>query len=104
MPHALANTLVLGGALAVALLAVQQNTHLLPGSQKTFTQDRERCYGVARAGKNDCGTARHACAGLADKDADAEEWLMLPAGTCTKIIGGRVWEEEGPEAKRTESG
>jgi uncharacterized membrane protein len=89
MAHWIANTLVVGSALGVVLVAVQQTTHVLPGSKRVFTLDRERCYGVARAGKNDCGTASHACAGQAPRDAKRDEWLMLPAGTCMKIAGGQ---------------
>lgn len=90
MAHRIGNTLALGSAIGIVLLATQQYTHLLPGSEKTFTHDRERCYGVVRAGRNDCGTAKHACAAAAARDADAEEWLLLPAGTCSKIVGGQV--------------
>ncbi len=53
---------------------------------------KERCYGVAKAGKNDCGNAQgtHSCAGQAAKDADGGEWLYLPKGTCEKITGGSL--------------
>lgn len=88
MAHRLGNVAVVGGAVGLALLAVQHWTHALPGSPKTFVQDRERCYGIVRAGRNDCGTARHACAGQAKRDGETGEWVMLPAGTCLKIAGG----------------
>lgn len=87
MGHRLGNTIAISSAIGIVLLAVQQTTHVLPGSKKTFTFDRERCYGIVRAGKNDCGTARHACAGQSKKDAQSDEWVMLPAGTCSKIAG-----------------
>jgi uncharacterized membrane protein len=90
MRQQLANALAISSAIGVALLAIQQNTHFLPGSKKMFTQDRERCYGVVKAGKNDCGTAKHACAGQAQKDADEGEWVMLPAGSCERLLGGKV--------------
>jgi uncharacterized membrane protein len=98
MTRTLANTLAVGSAISVALLAIQQNTHFLPGSKKVFTHDRERCYGVVRAGKNDCGNAKHACAGHASLDADADEWLMLPAGACEQITGGRLKSEDAGNA------
>lgn len=88
--HRLANALVIGGALVVALAAVQRYTHALPGSSKEFRFERERCYGVVRAGQNDCGTAVHACAAQALRDGAKEEWLSLPAGTCSRIAGGTV--------------
>ncbi len=88
--QALANGAVIGAALLVALGAVQRYTHLLPGASPQFAFERERCYGVVRAGANDCGTASHACAGQASADRAPQEWLSLPAGTCDRIAGGHV--------------
>ncbi len=48
----------------------------------------EKCSGIAKAGKNDCGTSKHSCAGQAAKDGDKEEWVYVPEGTCAKIVGG----------------
>lgn len=48
----------------------------------------EKCYGVAKAGKNDCAANGHACAGQAKTDSDAKEWVKVPAGTCARIVGG----------------
>jgi uncharacterized membrane protein len=48
----------------------------------------EKCYGVAKAGKNDCAGKAHACAGQSTKDAQASEWLKLPKGTCEKLVNG----------------
>ena len=48
----------------------------------------ERCYGVAKAGKNDCGGPGHACAGLSKKDGDPDEYINVPKGTCERIVGG----------------
>jgi len=90
MGRRLNNTVVVSAAIATVLVALQQTTHALPGSDQSFTLDRERCYGVVRAGKNDCGTAMHACAGRAARDAQADEWLMLPGGTCDRIVGGSL--------------
>lgn len=50
----------------------------------------EKCAGIVKAGKNDCGTSKHSCAGQASKDGDAEEWVYVPTGTCDKIVGGKV--------------
>ena len=51
--------------------------------------DNEKCYGIAQAGKNDCQTATHSCAGTATKAGDAASWIYVPAGTCSKIVGGK---------------
>jgi uncharacterized membrane protein len=49
--------------------------------------DMEKCYGIAKAGKNDCAGPAHACAGQSKADAGAKEWLSLPKGTCERISG-----------------
>jgi uncharacterized membrane protein len=48
---------------------------------------KEKCYGIAKAGQNDCGTARHSCAGKATKDNAGDEWKYVPKGTCEKLGG-----------------
>ncbi len=48
---------------------------------------KEKCYGVAKAGKNDCGTSTHSCAGQAKKDNDPGEWKYVAKGTCEKAGG-----------------
>lgn len=50
----------------------------------------EKCFGVARAGKNDCAANGHTCSGMSKKDADAKEWINLPKGTCERIAGGSL--------------
>ena len=50
----------------------------------------EKCYGVAKAGKNDCQTASSSCAGTSKKDAQADAWISVPKGTCDKLIGGKL--------------
>jgi uncharacterized membrane protein len=50
----------------------------------------EKCYGVVKAGKNDCQTSSHACAGQNKKDGEAQSWIYLPQGTCEKIVGGSL--------------
>ena len=50
--------------------------------------EKVKCYGIAKAGQNDCGSANHDCGGKAKTDSDADDWIYLPAGTCEKIVGG----------------
>ena len=50
----------------------------------------EKCTGIVKAGMNDCGTSKHACAGQSSADGDAEEWVYVPEGTCEKLVGGKV--------------
>lgn len=49
---------------------------------------KEKCYGVVKAGKNDCAGNGHACAGQAKADGDAKEFVTVPAGTCARIVNG----------------
>lgn len=52
-------------------------------------QAAEKCYGVVKAGKNDCAANGHACAGQSSRDADPDEWVYLPDGTCDKLVNGK---------------
>jgi uncharacterized membrane protein len=51
--------------------------------------EQEKCYGVAKAGQNDCGTATHGCAGQAAVDNDPTEWRTVSKGSCEKA-GGKL--------------
>jgi uncharacterized membrane protein len=89
MPGKFANSAVIISALGAALLAVQQNTNLFMMKEANAVE-RERCYGIAKAGKNDCGTASHACAGRATLDDRSDEWKMVPMGTCESMFHGKL--------------
>jgi uncharacterized membrane protein len=50
----------------------------------------EKCYGIAKAGKNDCAGAAHACAGQSKAEASGKEFVKLPKGSCERIVGGSL--------------
>lgn len=50
----------------------------------------EKCYGVVKAGKNDCQAGAHSCAGQAKANGSGAEWITLPKGTCERIVGGSL--------------
>jgi uncharacterized membrane protein len=54
--------------------------------------DKEKCYGIAKAGQNDCATAdgSHSCAGQAKFDNGVYEWKYVAKGTCVSKEGGRT--------------
>jgi len=54
------------------------------------TYDYEKCYGVAKAGKNDCFTASNSCAGAAQEERQGDAWIYVPKGTCDKIAGSSL--------------
>jgi len=63
----------------------------LGAAHPAFAQkDMEKCAGIVKAGKNDCGTATSSCAGTATKDGEKQAWIYLPKGSCEKIVGGVV--------------
>jgi uncharacterized membrane protein len=61
--------------------------------QPAFAADtgKEKCYGVAKAGQNDCAnaTGTHACSGQSKKDNDPNDWKYVAKGTCTQM-GGKM--------------
>jgi uncharacterized membrane protein len=48
----------------------------------------EKCFGVVKAGKNDCAGPTHACAGQSKQDAGGKDWINVPKGTCERLSGG----------------
>jgi uncharacterized membrane protein len=49
----------------------------------------EKCYGLAKAGKNDCAsTGNNSCAGTSKANADPKAWIYVPAGYCERIVNG----------------
>ena len=52
---------------------------------------QEKCYGVAKAGQNDCAAAdgAHGCSGQSTTDKGAADWKHVAKGTCTKA-GGKL--------------
>lgn len=78
------NTL-LAGAVAMTVAGAA-------GDALAMGKDKEKCYGVVKAGHNDCGNAAktHSCAGYATVDGDGGEWLALPKGVCERLVGGSL--------------
>lgn len=50
----------------------------------------EKCFGINAVAKNDCAEGAHSCAGQATKARDSKSFVLLPAGDCSKIQGGKV--------------
>jgi len=50
----------------------------------------EKCYGINAAAKNDCAEGAHSCAGQAAQARDPKSFVLLPAGDCSKIQGGKT--------------
>jgi len=50
----------------------------------------QKCYGINAVSKNDCAEGAHSCAGQATQARDTKSFVLLPAGDCAKIQGGKV--------------
>lgn len=50
---------------------------------------KEKCFGIAKAGQNDCGSkaSKHSCAGQSKMDNDPADFKLVPKGSCDKMGG-----------------
>ena len=71
----------MAAALSFALQASAQ-----PAPKPKF--EAEKCFGIAKAGKNDCQTANSSCAGTSKRDGQKDAWIYVPAGTCERVVNG----------------
>ncbi|MES2127178.1 MAG: DUF2282 domain-containing protein [Pseudomonadota bacterium] len=60
-----------------------------PASSAAAKVEKEKCFGIAKAGQNDCATASgsHSCAGQSKTDNNGSEWKYVAKGTCEKAGG-----------------
>ena len=79
MNHRLIASSALASVLALGLV----------GHAAAQDKGKEKCFGIAKAGQNDCASANgsHSCAGQAKKDNEPTEWKYVPKGTCEKEGG-----------------
>ena len=63
-------------------------------------QEKEKCFGIAKAGQNDCASVNgaHSCAGQSKVDMDKMEWKYVAKGTCKSMKGLTL--EEAKMAKK----
>lgn len=81
--------LAISSAIAAGLFLATSATAGEQGSDKPKSK-MEKCYGIVKAGKNDCAIRSQgtSCAGQAKKDGIPDAWIYVPRGTCDKIVGG----------------
>ncbi len=82
-----ATALIAAGAMAAALSLASTWTM----AQDDAAEEMEHCYGIAKAGKNDCAAGPGtSCAGTSTADAQGNAWIYTPAGLCEKLVGGSL--------------
>lgn len=68
-------SLAIAGSIASALASLAVPT-------VAAAADKEKCYGIALKGQNDCAAGKHDCAGHSAMDFDGQSFKLVPAGTC----------------------
>lgn len=80
---------VVASALAAAIALPAVMTAQKPAPTPSFKA--EKCYGIAKAGQNDCAsTGNNSCAGTSKANADPRAWIYMPAGYCDRIVGASL--------------
>jgi uncharacterized membrane protein len=78
---------VITTALAAAFTTPAFLSAQKPAPAPTFKA--EKCYGIAKAGKNDCAaTGNNSCGGTSKVNSDPKAWIYVPEGYCERIVGG----------------
>lgn len=85
------NKMLIASALAAAI-TLPTLTAAQAGPTPVPSYDSEKCFGIAKAGMNDCAamSGAHSCAGMSKVDSDPNEWVYVPAGYCSRIVGGQT--------------
>jgi uncharacterized membrane protein len=73
------SAVTLAGAMGIALSA-------LAVAPANAADEKEKCYGVALKGQNDCKAGEGtSCAGTSTVDYQGDAWKLVPKGTCTTM-------------------
>ena len=92
------SNLIIASAVAAALaLPLISDAQGGPAPKPKF--EAEKCYGIARAGKNDCQTANSSCAGTSKRDSQGDAWIYMPAAPAPRW-SAPASSPSGPERSR----
>ena len=83
-------------ATAAAVMSLSLSLVAAPAA----AQEKEKCFGIAKAGQNDCASiiGTHSCAGQSKVDMDKTEWKFVAKGTCKEMKG--LTQDEAKMAKK----
>lgn len=59
-------------------------------STSASAASKEKCYGVAKAGQNDCATKKSSCVGTSTTDNQADAFIVVPEGLCERLAKGSL--------------
>ena len=77
---------------AVAVATIAASLTVVGATESQAKKHRlEKCYGVAKAGKNDCAAGPAvSCAGTSTRHGQGDAWIFVPKGVCKKLVGGSL--------------
>ena len=80
--------LVISSALA-SVFALGLTAQVSAAPAKDPRMSHEKCYGIAKAGQNDCANlaGTHSCAGQSKAENDPGDWKYVAKGTCKDMKG-----------------
>ena len=83
-------TQVMVASAMVALFSMPLVSAAQSGPAPTPKFEHEKCFGISRAGKNDCQTANSSCAGTSKRDKQGDAWIYVPKGTSDRVVDGSL--------------
>ncbi|WP_372662651.1 DUF2282 domain-containing protein [Hydrogenophaga sp.] len=92
-------TMITAAAASLMSMAMLSSPALAQNAAK------EKCFGIAKAGQNDCAnlSGTHSCAGQSKLDMDKGEWKYVAAGTCKDMKGMSMDEAKGGMMKKDDT-
>lgn len=90
MDKKIINIIIQSALASLLIAAANPNSSLVPTKDIIKKDNNEKCYGVVKAGMNDCNTKSQSCAGSSTKDRQADAFVFVPKGLCAKISGGSL--------------
>ena len=78
---------------AITTLSISLNSNDAAAAKKTnqdASDKMEKCYGIAKAGLNECQTATASCAGSSTKDKQGDAFIFVQKGLCSRIVDGSL--------------
>ncbi len=78
-------------ALLISAVAAAVAMVALAPAASAADPKMEKCYGIAKAQQNDCAAGPGtSCAGSSTADGQKNAWMLVPEGSCEKIVGGSL--------------
>ena len=88
-------------ALLSSALAAALSLGFVAQAQAEDKGGKEKCFGIAKAGQNDCAnlSGSHSCAGQSKAEKGVDEWKYVAKGSC-KDAGGMTLDEVKAKMKK----